>query len=54
MTLILQANEMYQQGNFKKAEALYRQLLRVNPQDINALWGLGKVALTLDSYQVAY
>jgi len=54
MTLILQANQEYQQGNFKQAEALYRQLLHVNPQDINALWGLGKVALTLDGYQVAY
>jgi tetratricopeptide (TPR) repeat protein len=54
MTLILQANQMYQQGNFKKAEALYRQLLHVNPQDINALWGLGKVALAFDGYQVAY
>jgi tetratricopeptide (TPR) repeat protein len=54
MTIILQANQMYQQGNFKQAEVLYRQLLQVNPQDINALWGLGKVALALDGYQVAY
>jgi len=53
MTTINQANQYFQQGDFKQAEALYRQLLQKNPHDINALWGLGKVALGFDNYQAA-
>ncbi len=54
MSLIVQANHFLQQGKIKQAEQLYRQLLRTNPNDIDALWGLGKVALSLDSYQASY
>jgi len=54
MTGINQANQYFQQGNLKQAELLYRQLLQKNTKDINALWGLAKVALALDNYQVAY
>ncbi|MFT4929825.1 MAG: cytochrome c-type biogenesis protein CcmH/NrfG, partial [Phenylobacterium sp.] len=45
MTPINQANHYFQQGNIQQAEQLYRQLLQQNPNDINALWGLGKVGL---------
>ena len=54
MSQIIQANQYFQQGNIKQAEQLYRQLLRQNPNDIDALWGLGKVALALDAYQASY
>ena len=54
MSLIVKANQFLQQGQIKQAERLYRQLLRQNPNDIDALWGLGKVALTFDSYLASY
>jgi len=54
MNLIVQANQFFQQGKIQAAERLYRQLLRRNSNDIDALWGLGKVALALDSYQASY
>jgi len=54
MSQIIQANQYFQQGNIKQAEQLYRQLLRQNPNDIDALWGVGKVALALDAYQASY
>lgn len=54
MRLIVQANLLFQNNKIKQAEQLYRQLLKVNPNDIDALWGLGKVALALDSYQPSY
>jgi len=54
MSLIVQANLFFQKNQIKQAEQLYRQLLKVNPNDIDALWGLGKVALALDSYQPSY
>lgn len=54
MTPIVQANQFLLHGQIKQAEQLYRQLLRKNPNDIDALWGLGKVALALDSYQASY
>jgi len=52
--MIKQANQYLQQGQFTLAENLYRQLLQKNANDIDALWGLGKVALAVDSYQQAY
>ncbi len=54
MSLIVKANQFLHHGHVKQAEQLYRQLLRQNPNDIDALWGLGKVGLTLDSYQGSY
>jgi len=54
MNKIRQANQFLQQGNISQAEQLYRELLKVNPNDIDALWGLGRVALALDSYQASY
>lgn len=54
MNVINQANQLFQQGSLQKAEVLYRQLLKENPQNINSLFGLGKIALALDSYQSAY
>lgn len=53
MTPINQANHLFTQGKIQQAEQLYRQLLQQNPNDINALWGLGKVGLALNSYQMA-
>ncbi|MCI2284948.1 sulfotransferase [Colwellia sp. MSW7] len=54
MSLIVQANLFFQKNQIKQAEQLYRQLLKQNPNDLDALWGLGKVALALDSYQASY
>ncbi|MDP7591357.1 MAG: sulfotransferase [Litorilituus sp.] len=54
MSKILQANQLFQQGRLTEAEQIYRELLRTNPKDIDALWGLGKVALALDSYRASY
>lgn len=54
MNVIVQANQLFQQNKIQQAEQLYRQLLKQNPNDIDALWGLGKVALALDSYQPSY
>jgi len=54
MSLIVQANQFLQQNQIKQAEQLYRELLKKNPNNIDALWGLGKVALALDSYQPSY
>lgn len=54
MTNIQQANHYFTQGNYQQAEQSYRQLLSSNPNDVNALWGLGKVALVFDRYQSAY
>jgi len=54
MSLINQANLLLQKGQVKQAEPLYRQLLKQNPNDIDAMWGLGKVALALDGYQASY
>ena len=54
MDIIVQANQLFQQNQIPQAEQLYRQLLRDNPSNIDALWGLGKVALALDSYQPSY
>lgn len=54
MSLIVQANLLFQNNQIKQAEQLYRQLLKANPNDIDALWGLGKAALALDSYQPSY
>ncbi|MDO6506324.1 sulfotransferase [Colwellia sp. 4_MG-2023] len=54
MSLIVQANLLLKQNKIKQAESLYRQLLTQNPNNIDALWGLGKVALALDSYQPSY
>lgn len=54
MSLIVKANQLLQHGKVKQAEPLYRQLLRQNPNDIDALWGLGKVALAFNSYQASY
>lgn len=54
MGLIVKANQFLQHGQIKQAERLYRQLLQQNPNDIDALWGLGKVGLALDSYQASY
>jgi tetratricopeptide (TPR) repeat protein len=54
MNAIVQANLLFQQDKIPQAEKLYRQLLRQNPNNIDALWGLGKVALALDSYQPSY
>lgn len=52
--MIVKANQLFKSGDIQQAEKLYRQLLRQNPNDIDALWGLGKVALSLDSYQASY
>lgn len=52
--MIVQANQLFLQGKTQQAEHLYRQLLRKTPNNIDALWGLGKVALALDSYQASY
>lgn len=54
MNLLGQANLLFQNNQIKQAEQIYRQLLKSNPNDIDALWGLGKVALALDSYQPSY
>jgi len=54
MSLIDQANLLLQKKQIQQAEQLYRQLLAQNSNDIDALWGLGKVALALDSYQASY
>ena len=54
MSLIVKANQFLHHGKIKQAEPLYRQLLQENPNNIDALWGLGKVALALDSYQASY
>ncbi|MCJ8273163.1 MAG: sulfotransferase, partial [Psychrosphaera sp.] len=53
MTPINQANQFFSQGKIQQAQQLYRQLLQQNPNDINALWGLGKVGLALNSYPMA-
>jgi tetratricopeptide (TPR) repeat protein len=53
MTSINQANHLFTQGKIQQAEQLYRQLLQQNPNDINAMWGLGKVGLALNSYEMA-
>ena len=34
MSLIVQANLFFQKNQIKQAEQLYRQLLKVNPNDI--------------------
>jgi tetratricopeptide (TPR) repeat protein len=54
MSNIELANQYFHKGNIRKAGHLYQQLLMENPQDISALWGLGNVALALDSYQRAF
>jgi len=54
MSLVVKANQFFHNGQIKQAEQLYRQLLKQNPNDIDALWGLGKVALAFDSYQASY
>jgi tetratricopeptide (TPR) repeat protein len=54
MSLIVQANLLLKQNQITAAESLYRQLLKQNPNNIDALWGLGKVALAFDSYQASY
>jgi len=54
MNLIVQANLLLKQNQITAAESLYRQLLKQNPNNIDALWGLGKVALAFDSYQASY
>jgi len=54
MSLIVQANLHLQKNQINQAEQLYRQVLKQNPNNIDALWGLGKVALALDSYQASY
>ncbi|WNC73170.1 sulfotransferase [Thalassotalea psychrophila] len=54
MSSIILANQYFSQGQFKKAEQVYKQLLGENKTDINALFGLGKVALQLNSFQQAY
>lgn len=54
MKPIVQANQFLLHGQIQQAEQLYRKLLQQNPCDIDALWGLGKVGLALDSYQGSY
>ncbi len=54
MNSIEQANQYLSQGKLQQAEQLYRQILQANARSIDALWGLGRVALALDNYQVAH
>ncbi|MFT5755526.1 MAG: tetratricopeptide (TPR) repeat protein [Alteromonadaceae bacterium] len=52
--MIQQANQYFQRGQFQQAEHLYRVLLTKNKNDVDALLGLGQVAMALNSYQQAY
>ncbi|WOH39340.1 sulfotransferase [Thalassotalea fonticola] len=54
MSTITLADQYFSQGQFKKAEQVYKQLLAINKADLNALFGLGQVALALNSFQQAY
>ncbi|XPF96258.1 tetratricopeptide repeat-containing sulfotransferase family protein [Colwellia sp. RE-S-Sl-9] len=40
--------------DFSSAEQMYKRLLKENINNIEAMWGLGKVALAQNSYQRAY
>ncbi len=51
MSSLALANDYFQQGELNKAEQLYKQLLRVNNTNIDAIWGLSKVALALSNFQ---
>ena len=52
--MIKKANLHFQQGEYQKAEHLFRLLLTENKNNLNALVGLGKVAIAFDSYQRGY
>jgi len=52
--MIKKANLHFKQGEYQQAEHLYRLLLTENKNNLNALLGLGKVALALESYQRGY
>lgn len=54
MSTITLADLYLAQRQFTKAEQVYKQLLATNRNNLNALFGLGKVALQLNSFQQAY
>ena len=51
---IQKANQFLQLKDYYSAEQEYKNLLRVNTSNIEAIWGLGRVALARNSYQRAY
>jgi len=54
MVNITSAHQCFNQGNIAQAEQMYRQILSENKNNVEALWGMGRVALTFNSYQRAY
>ncbi|TRX53998.1 tetratricopeptide repeat-containing sulfotransferase family protein [Thalassomonas sp. M1454] len=54
MSSAILAKQYLQQGKYKQAEQVYRQLIEINKQDVNAIWGLGEVAYYLNSFKQAY
>jgi len=51
---IIKAEQYLQCKDYSAAELTYKNLLRVNINNVEALWGLGKIALIKNSYQRAY
>ncbi|MDG1731363.1 MAG: sulfotransferase [Thalassotalea sp.] len=54
MSTAILAKQYLEQGKYKQAEQVYRQLIQVNKQDVTAIWGLGEVAYHLNSFKQAH
>ncbi|WP_457934671.1 sulfotransferase [Pseudoalteromonas sp. SCSIO 43210] len=51
--LLKKANQLLQQNMLKEAEFHYKTLLKSNPENGEALFGLGRIALRLERYDAA-
>ncbi|MFT5452401.1 MAG: tetratricopeptide (TPR) repeat protein [Enterobacterales bacterium] len=47
------AHELQARGQFKASESIYREALKVNPQNGEAYWGLGNIAMSVSYYEAA-
>ncbi|WP_273050697.1 tetratricopeptide repeat protein, partial [Pseudoalteromonas sp.] len=51
--LLKKANQLLEQGKLKEAEFHYKALLKSDPDNGEALFGLGKIALRLARFDAA-
>ena len=54
INLLSQARISCQQGDYAKAQSLYKQILSRNPDDVDALFGFGLLAQTLKQGDIAF